>query len=275
MEPRRTARSRTPTSSCCGDRTPARRTRSSSIMCLRHGATGRSCSWSTRGERRAPNGPTAGCRSRWAPTSRWRTRSPARSSVRGSCTATSSPGRPRVSRSTPRRWRNGRSPAARTSPASQRARSVRWRTRTRLHLTRSSVGRSASRNTTTVSTTCWRSSTWRSCAGTWADTAPASTRCAARTTSREAVTWVPSRTACRAFRTSWMATRARSSTPRGVRLCRRTMANTSRRCSMRWSNASCARCTSWGRTRPRARPIPAARSGCSNHSIISSCKTSS
>ena len=48
-----------------------------------------------------------------------------------------------------------------------------------------------------------------------------------------------------------------------------------RRCSRRWSTASCARCTSSARTRRSRRPTRRARRSCSPGSTISSCRTSS
>ena len=134
----------------------------------------------------------------------------------------------RATTSTPRRWRSGRSSAARRSPASRPRRSASWPTPTPRPTGPSCAGRSASPSTTTPSTTCSPSSTWPCCAATSGGGDRASTRCAGRTTCRAAATWAPCRTSCPASRTSRTTRPGASSTPRGTSPCRRATAGTSR-----------------------------------------------
>ena len=71
-----------------------------------------------------------------------------------------------------------------------------------------------------------------------AATAAASTRCAARTTSRAAATWAPSPTGCRASSTSRTTRCGPASTPPGASRSRRSGAGTCPACSTPWSAAS-------------------------------------
>ena len=108
-------RSRTATSSCCGARTPARHTPSSSTTSCGRSSGGRARSWSTLGGPSPRHSGTCGSGSTSARTSRCPTRSRGRSS-QATCRITrSSPTPPRTSRSTRKAWRTGRSSAARRS----------------------------------------------------------------------------------------------------------------------------------------------------------------